>query len=1262
MLEANPEFDAEMFRIHMADTMRWAKLSVTIQEITEDNNELVRDLSTYDPTMAVPLLASLLALPDYQSQCIRLEILVALAVVHCCGRKKAHINELKRWFSQIGKSRCVGSEDPAEDVFVSLVQDDHGDYRLLEGVWEGAGFYTQRILEVVATMPNEAPFAQVKKTARALLTISDMVCGKAGLQRYQLGSDERHSELSQRKLPARNTLVSRVTITFAELDERGIEFSDIEPFLFHPQMRKDLAAQHIGCSYLDRCPFIKQDDKCLTVALPTALSIAMRDYVITNILESGLVEVFDDMLAKRYKKLFFDTPLLGGPSQVPVHWQELGEHRFSNFCFKVDMGYYISCHLFLPSVQIHADGGFKTDYQVEDAPSETLQKSIHDALKHFEEEGDFKEGLVILVSCGWGKGFAIQNIELAHPRWRFLNISVADLMRLSWLGDINPGYFWRIQDGFEVIKKAGVEIVNPNGILNLIGWVRHNYGHFVAHEQLPDWEISPEQPLRLNPPHNLLREVRAEADQGYDRHRSIDNTETWHDVQRVLPDPLFISDSERRVYNSMDDLRSGKLTSVYEGVLHFWLSVAAPKITQRGVENSLWKMANEWLHRIGAALDAHAEAATETLNLKVYVEFCDADLPKHVVEKPIPKDLLPLCTIETHSEPHACKAVFGVGFLSGFSIAENIAERLFVRTIARAFLHLLGVKNVDHEAETIEAYVVQNNEARHFHILQGQKFMDYVQDTLPKEFIAIDSIDDAAARIGLGWRAVEREKGNKIQGRKACTDFLGKVVEILLDEVMDSLTTFDRLSTLKRIVANSEKASAEEEHWKRTSAAVLGLHGDNPETVERAVRQMSKFTGAGIASRILSEIALCACPTEGGGELSSIEMSKLIARVALVVRIGGLSDAIHYNAIAPELIISPLGDILFRDELGQLVVEPMLSRMIGGKFVAEAPLQKKNYEAPEIVTDTPGKISAEFLNIWKIEMGFDLDEACHIIDALEHKGIEEHTAIFEITQSEYIQLVCSESVSEGAAARFLSQFTLSTRPQWEKPPKGFKNKDIYPWRFGRRLSFVTRPILKIADSDDSLLLIAPAALRKGFAYVFDHTYRGRLEQSFFRTKQMRDIWWGKASEGHSFNAEVARSLSDTGWQVRENIALPEILNQSTERDFGDIDVLAWRAERNQVLVIECKDLSPARNYSEIAALLSEYQGVKVGGKADKLKKHLDRISLLQGNQEKLQRFLKIKRPEIVSCLVCSGVVPMQYANIEALANTRVGSVEEILTL
>jgi len=485
------EVNSERLNNLFAQRMRWANLSINIEEIRKDNKSLVRDLAKYDPNIAVPLLASLLTLPEYQSHCIRFEILVALAVAYCRGRKRANIDQAVRWFSQIARSRCVLGEDPAEDVFVSLVHDKDGDYRLIEGVWEAAGFYTQRVLDVIATMPDTGQFGQIKRSVRSLLIISDMVCEKAGLHRYQLGSDERHSTLLPQRLQRLRAIVSGVTFPFSELDERGIIPADIEPFVFHPQMREHLPAQQIGLSYLDRCPLIVHGVKHLTIALPSAVSVAVRDYVIASITETGLTETFDSALAHDYKNLFFDTPLLGGPLRAPVHWRMSGTHRWSNFCIKIDEGYLISFHLFLPSLQTHPYGGFKDIYQDEGPLTEVLQTSINEVVKHFDGQDDFKEGLVVVVGCGWGKGYATQVLELNHPHWRLESMSAADLVRLSWLGKMSPGYFWRIQDGLEAISKAGVEIVNPNGILNLIGWVRRNDGHFVPHAQLPEGEISP---------------------------------------------------------------------------------------------------------------------------------------------------------------------------------------------------------------------------------------------------------------------------------------------------------------------------------------------------------------------------------------------------------------------------------------------------------------------------------------------------------------------------------------------------------------------------------------------------------------------------------------------------------------------------------------------------------------------------------------------------------------------------------------------------
>ena len=943
MSEENDQLDFEKFNTNFTEIINWVTLDVTIREIAEDNKTLIHDLSTYDSKTAVPILASLLTLPEYQSNCIRLEILVALAVVYCRGQKKAHITQARQWFYMIGKSQCVMGEDPAEDIFVSLLLGEQRDYRLLGGIWEGAGFNTQLIFDVIRTMPDEGIYGQIKKSVHALLIISDIVCENAGLHRYQLGSDERHSELSSNNIPGRDPLASRVTFAFADLKKYGIKRADINPFILQTQMRNTLANQKIGGSYLDRYPLIIQTNTQFVVALPSSLTVAIRNFVIENIIDNGLVEAFDEILANKYAQLFYETPLLGGPTHAPLDWNKLGEHRWANFHLEVDDGYYISFHLFLPSIQTHTEGGFKSTYHMEGMLHKAVQESIKYTLAHFSGKSEFKEGLVVLVGCNWGKSYVTQSFELSRPDWRFQSITADDLVRLSWLEDMSPNYFWRIQDGLDAVKKAGVQIRNLSGIMNLIGWVRSNNGHFVPHESFPEIEVSAARPFEIIPPTDLLREVRAAVDQRYDRHCSLDNTGTWHDVRRLFPGPFFYNKSSRHVYASINAVRSGAMTSIYEGAFCLWISVKAPHITNKGTQYRLFEMANEWLHRIGAILDVRAEIATATPILKVHIKFHDADPPEYAREKPKSENLASLCAIEAYEESNACKAVFKVGFLDGLLIAENVAERLFVRNISRAFLHLLGEENDSHEAKKIEAQVVQNNEARNIHFFHAQGFIDYVRDTLSNQLVAIDSVDDAAARIGLGWRVRERGDGNRLQGREACTEFLAKIVDVLVNEVVSELATFNRLSTLRLLIINCEKASVERDHWNRTSASLLGLHGQNPKSVSRIVEQMSKFAGASTASRVLIEIALCACPLEGGSKLSKIEMSKLIARAALIVQFGGLSNAIHYNVLAPEIKISPLGDILFRDEFGQLVVKPMLSQMIGDQFIENAPFQKKNY-------------------------------------------------------------------------------------------------------------------------------------------------------------------------------------------------------------------------------------------------------------------------------------------------------------------------------
>lgn len=198
------------------------------------------------------------------------------------------------------------------------------------------------------------------------------------------------------------------------------------------------------------------------------------------------------------------------------------------------------------------------------------------------------------------------------------------------------------------------------------------------------------------------------------------------------------------------------------------------------------------------------------------------------------------------------------------------------------------------------------------------------------------------------------------------------------------------------------------------------------------------------------------------------------------------------------------------------------------------------------------------------------------------------------------------------------------------------------------------------SADDPLYLVSPTLVRSGFFYVLSGARAGTLDQEFFTSPEMRDAWWGQANEGHTFNAEVAEQLRASGWHAQENVELPAVLQRKMERDYGDVDVLAWRDGINQLLVIECKDLSFRRNYSEIAALLSDYRGELKNGKPDKLRRHLSRVERLQQDLPALSRHTGVQSPQIESCLIVGGLVPMQFAVMPALQGTFVGDVETLL--
>jgi hypothetical protein len=1198
------------------------------------------ELSSFSRFEATTLTAGLLLDPKFHSNVFRIEILIDVVDQTCVGERKPSSADIKRWLNEYPElADQVKYEDPVEDSFIEKVTTKWGDFRIYGGIWEGYTFYLQRILNIISSIPQQFHPAELELPIKSLLTLSEEIATRNRARENSLSVNHDKEFIFPPNLSDLERRRDTLIFSSEDLIKLKINVESLRPFITTLGAKSEFQQKFLVQ------PIIECGNG-IAVILPTAITWTIRLWFFNWINRKRLVESFHEQLVVEYYRLLQGLPSFGKlvPPELPFKPKEIDGAMFTEFMVEISQGRYF--HIVLRAALLD---DFTVD-KINEPPAShqqiEIETRINKAFKHASLERGFKEGISLVVLAGFGRANFF-GFNRPDNTWLVGAISADDLETMMWSPGASEKALWKLLKHEKFIEDLGVDFLNFNGVLNLFGWWEEQ-DHILVPSAV---QVSGKQKQIIYIPTDAIAKVRRKTRSLQDR-RSVQFIDgSLKDVRKKHLSSFFDEDLGRGLYHSFSDARDRKLLCcTLNGSKIWWIRITElDDRRNQGIKFRILDALHNWSYRILHALKYETSANPLLFEL----DFSQISSFDQFSDETPPMDSL--VTFVADSYRSLIRIFPTQEFIHYLHHPENIAEASLVSACVEGFHGLNGLSLTEIQSVRLLKKIIPNLGARFIHFFKARSFREYLS-YFRDNATTIDNSDANVLRIGLGH--LNDNKAIVIKGKRECTKYLETLVTKLYNELRVDLMKYNKSSILKWFLINLEEIASDRSRWRRTARAVVSLHRDPMIVHSVRTDHFSKLNAADIASRLVIEIALSEASQIDGWMIDDYDASPLMAKASLIFHLGNRSDGIAKDIISPVIQVTPSGDV--RTE--RAFEEEILYRMTGDYERSESELDVKTYEK-HFKEDRfeRGSFNAEFTQAFVAETGIPLTDIPKFLEVIEDIGFERNEAIFSMNSADlYSVFEKRRMVNEQTLISILSFFSSVPREKWEIPPPGYSNRDVSPWLFRRRLSLLMKPILKFDTINDTTFMLSPGFIMEAMAYTIDLYLKAGIEEDRCGSELMKK-WVGdeRRRRGAAFTMEVAKQFQELGFEVRIEIEIATIVGgKSLDRDYGDVDVIAWKPNSPSVILVECKDLLFAKTYKEIAEQLLEFKGELRNNKPDSLMKHLDRIEILNSHNAKLSHFLGTSDVKIDGCIVFSRNAPAIYNEASSEQITMI-SIEEI---
>lgn len=566
--------------------------------------------------------------------------------------------------------------------------------------------------------------------------------------------------------------------------------------------------------------------------------------------------------------------------------------------------------------------------------------------------------------------------------------------------------------------------------------------------------------------------------------------------------------------------------------------------------------------------------------------------------------------LEISPSEHGITATFYPGAVDLFYRGDNSGERVLVRQLLQAIDTISfddpSTRSTEEELDLAIDRFAPLGPKKKMPVFRNELALMLNEHGLPRyrplQMAVLDAWRDQEwpllERLGLSEGVVPRAQ--RVSTLNALVDELFGVFERLVASLNP-----DRL--LDWLIAQDERLAQRQRHTEQMLPAQIECFGSAPAMLERLRREGPELATTAISHRFLIEYVV-AQPPAGPRPFSVGTYDELIALAAYLVGTALDSDAIRYDLADTQIRVLP------SHRLGRSVtsysnaIANFLDRTNAAQIEYAQTKFASHWDAPGINSQGDPPIGLEeFSAATRAEFGLSLQDVADFLSVLVAIGETQDGVVKRMPLAELRPVI--ESELQWPATQLDAAFALLTqrpRDSFLNVPSGFLMRDVFPWRFGRRLSYLMRPLL---IRNDDVFWGTRAVLRAN-DYLFNHIADGRYEAHSPELQALR----GRMTNisGHAFNERVATRCRALQYEhVRSQVT--EIGGRRVERarsePLGDVDVLAIDQLNRCVLAVETKDFSMARNPAEFRS-----EGQKL---AEAPVIHEERVGWLRANLQHL---------------------------------------------